>query len=173
CVGRIVVHHHIQRLFLSVTDRSSVAVKNVGLAQKAQRQSEGSKYKVLISFKYPGELLSISIIRGQTATVSRHITCSASKWSRGQYSAVQSSIKNTCLASKWGLRSKLSSQKGSTAKHIPDKTRLPELDRTMNLYTWRPAPFLHTGVDTKTKQYNNDKTDPETQTSYFAQIITT
>ena len=71
-----------------MTDRASVAVKNVGLAQKAQRQSEGSKYKVLISFKYPGELLSISIIRRQTATVSRHITCSASKWGRGQYSAV-------------------------------------------------------------------------------------
>ena len=33
---------HIQRLFLSVTDRASVGVKNVGLAQKAQRQSKGS-----------------------------------------------------------------------------------------------------------------------------------
>ena len=70
-----------------------------------------------------------------------------------------------------GQRSQISSKKWSTAKHIPDKTRLPELDRTMNLYTWRPAPFLHTEVDTKTKQYNNHKTDPETQTQYFVTII--
>ena len=31
--------------------------------------------------------------------------------------------------------------------------------------------FPHTGVDTKNKQYNNDKTDPEKQTLYFLTII--
>src|SRR4029434_4143668 len=97
-----------------------------GFGPKAQRQSEGSNIKFYYASKYSGELLSLSIIRGQTATVSRHITCSASKWGRGQYSAVK---------------------KGSTA-NVP-RTRLDSLDRTMNTYTWRPAPFQHTGVDTK------------------------
>ena len=79
-----------------VTDRASVAVKNVGLARKAQRQSEGSNIRFYYPSKYSGELLSLSIGRGQKAAVSRNITCSASKWGRGQYAAVPSSIKNTC-----------------------------------------------------------------------------
>ena len=32
----------------------------------------------------------------------------------------------------------------------------------MNTYTRWPAPSLQKGVDTKIKQYTDDKTDPET-----------
>src|SRR4029434_11077536 len=51
------------------------------------------KYNGLFHIHYSGELLSLSIGRGQKAAVSMNITCSASKWGRGQHAAVQSLLK--------------------------------------------------------------------------------
>ena len=76
-----------------MTVRASVAVNMCGFGPKAQRQSEGSNIKFYYASKYSGELLSLSIGRGQKATVSRNITCLASKWGRGQHAAVPISIK--------------------------------------------------------------------------------
>src|SRR4029434_549330 len=84
---------HTHTCIQTVTDRASVAVNMCGFGPKSSETERGFKYKGLFHIQYSGELLSLSIGRGQKATVSRNITCSASKWGRGQHAAVQALLK--------------------------------------------------------------------------------
>ena len=86
--------HMVEKYYIhAVTDRASVAVNMCGFGPKSSETERGFKYKGLFHIQYSGELLSLSIARGQKATVSRNITCSASKWGRGQHAAVQALLK--------------------------------------------------------------------------------